>query len=239
MAGWLLPAAATGAWLGALLGRDAAAVAPWWAWGAFAVGLLVVALALAPTREPSVDHLAAAGLVTAATAAATRLDPGRVTRGAAPAVVFALAGVAALSMSRAALAEDRRASSPLVDMGFQRVVVVAALREDLRAGLYGWHGVATALRVEGDGAAIALREPVWIGGDGRVPHAVRGDIVRLQGGIDLPDDSGFADGLARRGIAVTIRVDLANARGPLAQPGRSSHPGRPQGHRELDRRSLP
>lgn len=219
MAGWLLPASATAAWIGALLGRGAAGTAPWWAWAAFSVGLLVLAWGLAPRRGPGeVDPLAAAGLVAAPPNATSRLDPGRVVRGALPTVALALAGIAALSLARAALAEERRLGSPLPDLRFERVTIIAALREDPGVGLYGWHGLATALRVEADAGAVALREPVWIGGDGPMPRAARGDLVRLEGSIDVPDDSGFADGLARRGIAVIVRVDTTTRLGPSPNP---------------------
>ncbi len=218
MTGWLLPAAAAGAWLGALIGRDAAGAAPWWAWGAFGISLLAVAWMVAPRRERGTDPLAEVGLVETAPAAAARLDPGRVSRGAAPAVALAFLGVVVVSTARSALAEDRRLASPLFDLSTGGVTMLVALREDLREGLYGWHGVATALRVEADGAALELREPVWIGGDGRPPRVSRGDLVRLEGSIDVPEDSGFADGLARRGIAVTVRATIATRAGPSPNP---------------------
>jgi competence protein ComEC len=215
LTGWLLPVAAAGGWLGALLGAYAARVAPWWAWGGLAAGLLALGWAAAPRRERG-DPLAVAGLAAPAPEAASRLDPGRLTGGAGRAVVLVMAGVTVVSMARAALAEERRLTSPLA--GMRRVTMLTAFREDPREGLVGWFGVATTLRVEAEGAAIALREPVWISGDGPAPRVARGDLVRLEGSIDLPDDGGFALGLAHRGIAVTVRADVVVREGPAPNP---------------------
>lgn len=218
VAAWLLPAAAAAAWIGALLGRGAAGTAPWWAWGAFGIGLVSVAWAISPQRERGHDALIAAGLVRASPGATARLDPGRLSRGAGPALVLALVGVMALSMSRAALSEDRRLASPLLDPRLGRVTILAALREDPREGLSGWFGVATVLRVEADGATFEVREPVWLGGEGGLPRAVRGDLVRVEGSLDAPDRSEFADSLARRGIATIVRADVVVRLGPSTNP---------------------
>jgi competence protein ComEC len=110
------------------------------------------------------------------------------------------------------------AGSLLARLAAERVTVHGVLRTDPSAQISGWSAVMDAGQVEWQGETVAVHESLWVQGQDRSPTAVRGDRVLLEGRILVPEDSEFADALARRAIAAEIRVTTFRRLGPSANP---------------------
>ena len=210
MTAWLLPAATAAWWAGLMTGFG-----PGRSWPALILAVLgLAALVSSVIAAPAVrrsDPVADAGLVPAdrqPAAAVERVSAPRRSPGAPGVAVAALVlvGVWALGASWALLAEQRLASSALAGLAPDRVEVEAMLREDPRPGALGWHALADVRVVRLGAGASSLRETVWLSGDQAPPAVSRGDLVRVEGSLQVPDDPGFLDALHAKGVAVTLRA---------------------------------
>jgi competence protein ComEC len=61
---------------------------------------------------------------------------------------------------------------------------------------------------------VAVREAVWVGGEGDRPAAARGDRVRIEGRVLDPQDPGFRASLLRRGLVAKLEADRIVRLGP-------------------------
>jgi competence protein ComEC len=215
---WLLPAAAAAVWAGLLL-------APRWPEAAgppAALALGAAALAagwLAAPPPDGGDRLEELGLVAPAPPVVRAVAPARPRRAIAwPAAALALAGLVLVGIGRGALAQARLETSPLARLATARVEVEAVVRDDPRPTAVGWWALVTATGVRGQAGAFALRERLWISGDDAVPAVHRGDLVRIEGRLDVPTDEGFRAALAARGVAATLRVGELVRLGPSPNP---------------------
>jgi competence protein ComEC len=222
MTAWLLPAATVAWWAGLLCGFGPAGA---WPTGIPAV-LGLASLAAAVIAAPSIRHadpIGDAGLVLA-----DRAPPEVVRRvtsprrsGGGPVVAvsgLALAGVCGLGAAWALLAQARLDASPLAALAPDRVEVEATLREDPRPGAIGWHALADVRLLRRDGTTSTLRETIWLAGDEVPPAVTRGDLVRVHGALEVPDDAGFLDALHAKGVAVTLRTSEIERLGVAPNP---------------------
>jgi competence protein ComEC len=217
---WLLPATASAFAAGLL----AWSVAPAWLdpWQTLAAGALalIVSIAGAARPRPGPSPLARAGLLPPdpPTVEAVSPTPTTAARSRLAAIGGLLAGVLLLGAGWSGLHHRGLESSLLATLAPQRVTIHGTLTVDPRRRSYGWSGVVRAERVDWSGGSAALRAPVWMGGDGSPPRARRGDRVRLEGVLGVPDDPGFAGTLASKGIAVDLDLASFERLGPSANP---------------------
>ena len=222
MTAWLLPAATAAWWAGLMTGFGPGGSWPAWVPGVLGLAMLASAVIGAPAfrlRDPVAD----AGLVPAGRApaeAVQSVSAGRRSPGAPVVAVTALmlTGVWALGTSWALLAQQRLDSSPLAGLAPDRVEVEAMLREDPRPGALGWHALADVRVVRLDGGASTLRETVWLSGDEAPPAVARGDLVKVEGSLETPDDPEFLDALHAKGVAVTLRASTVERLGASPNP---------------------
>ena len=211
MIAWILPVAAAAFWGGLLVRPLVGDPLPVWTWLLAGLVALASSLALAPPDREAPDPLRSAGLVRPdgepGPVAAVAVRRRRAGRGppAATAILAAL-GVFLLAVGWGGAHAHRVAGSLLARLATERVTVQGVLRTDPSAQISGWSAVVDVGRVEWADQAAAVHESLWIQGRDRPPRSVRGDRVLLEGRILVPDDPGFADALARRGIAAEIRV---------------------------------
>lgn len=220
MGAWILPAAASAFAAGLLSWTVVRSSAPPWpllAVGGAALGTACLAAArtrrgpgplararLLPPDPPTVEAVIAS-----------------VARPRSPmlAVGGLLVGLLLLGAGWSGLRHRGLETSILVGLAPQRVTIDGTLTVDPRPTSFGWSAVARALRVEWASGAVALRAPIWISGDGPPPpSARRGDRVRLDGILRVPDDPGFAEALTSRGIAVQLQLSSFERLGPSANP---------------------
>jgi competence protein ComEC len=177
-----------------------------------ALGLagLVGALIAAPGVRRGPHALTRAGLLDADVPAvdAVAAPPTEPRSAGIATVAVLLVGVLGLALAWGGLQEARVRGSALSRLAPGRVTLVGTLKVDPGAGSYGWSAVVDATRVEWESGISSIRESVWVGGDEDLPNAVRGDLVRVEGTLQLPDDAGFADALHHKGIAVALRLDM-------------------------------
>jgi competence protein ComEC len=219
---WGAPLAACAFWAGLLAwdGRPASIQGwPAWTWLVFGVAGLTASWLAAP-RARRGDPLGRAGLAP--------LAPGGLFAGGAPAPDGRRSPLPALALLTIAVficgvgwggvAQARRQDSLLGRLAPRSVTVTGSLREDPVTSAFGWHGLVDATQVSWRGGAAAVRETVWVDGDGDLPAAVRADQLQLQGTLQIPDDAGFADTLRRRGLAVALRAGRVERIGPAPNP---------------------
>jgi competence protein ComEC len=204
-----MPAAAAAFWAGLVAWP---ALRPWLVpWMAIAVGVsaLTGAWLAAPRRTAGRDALVRAGLAPAEPAAVLAVAAGEAEpgHGAPAAAALGLVGVFALGCGWGGVQDARLDSQLLGRMAPERVTIEGSLRTDPSIGGYGWSATVDVTRVESADGAWALRESVWVGGEGDVPRAVRGDRVLLEGTLLVPDDPGFADSLRRKGMVAELTLD--------------------------------
>jgi competence protein ComEC len=222
MQGWGAPLAGSGFWAGLLLWdlRPAPVASwPWWAWLLLGAATLAAAAAAAPGRRRT-DPLQAAGLVdpddprVVAVAAPTsdrRRAPG-------PAILLLAVGVALCGLAWAGLGAARVDGSLLHRLAPRAVTLIGTLRGDPAESPYGWHAVMDVTRVAWSGGTAAVRETTWVSGNDDVPAAVRGDQLEVRGSLETPEDPGFAESLAHRGIGVSVRAFEAQRIGGSPSP---------------------
>ena len=192
MQGWGAPLAAATFWAGLLVwdGRPAAVASwAWWVWVLLGGVALAAAWAAAPGRRRT-DALRVAGLTpsdhpSVAAVAAPRSDR---RRGPAAALALLIVGVLLCGIGWAGLGAARVDGSLLARLAPRTVTLTGTLREDPEPSPYGWHALVDVGRVEWSGNAAAVRETAWVSGNEDVPAAVRGDQLRIEGTLQIPDD---------------------------------------------------
>ena len=189
----LVPAAAASFWAGLLL------------WPVFGRGIPV----------PLWLAFGVAGAVGAVGVAGRRREERRPTVSAA----LAAAAIVALGIGWGGFALHRTQGAYLARIAPASAEVEGALRTDPTVTARGWWAIVDASAVTWPGGAARIRESVWLDGDGEPPHAVRGDRLRVDGGLLAPEnDGGFGSSLLRRGIAVEISAREVLRLGPSSNP---------------------
>jgi competence protein ComEC len=220
MTEWLLPAAAGAFWAGLVAWT---ARPPWlrpWMGVVVGVAALVSAWLAAPSATRAPSPLRRLGLVAdeagvTQAVASPRVQP----RGNGIAVVaFILLGLFSLALGWGGLQEARVSGSTLAGLAPARVILEGTLKADPAPSAFGWSAVVDVTRADWEGGTASLRESVWVGGEEEVPAAVRGDLVRLEGSIERPDDPGFQEALRRKGIAVALRLSEFERLGGAPNP---------------------
>ena len=140
-------------------------------------------------------------------------------RGEHVGAAVALGAVVALGIGWGGFAEHRTQGAYLAWIAPSSAVVEGALRTDPTATARGWRAILDASSVAWPGGAARIHESAWLDGDGEPPQAVRGDRLRVDGGLLAPvDDGGFGSALLRRGIAVEISARDVRRLGPSSNP---------------------
>ncbi len=223
MSAWLLPASAGAFWAGLLVWPLFGGRPPVWPLLGAGLVALGVGLLLSPGAGPGSEPLRAAGLLLqgADPASVTAVRPPRLGIGRGPPavrVVLVLLGVTLLGVGWAGAHQHRIEGALLARLALRSVTVFGALRTDPSVGAYGWSAIVDVGRVEGADGVWRVHESLWVRGGDERPTAVRGDRVRLRGEVLLPDESGFAGALLRRGLAAEFRVDELERIGPSSNP---------------------
>src|SRR5690242_10597115 len=210
MRGWGAPLVASAFWAGLLLWdvRPAAATTwPWWIWVVLGCVALAAAVAAAPGRRGD-DPVHRAGLSEGAPAAvaavaSTPTDPGR---GPLKAIALVVLGAILCGVGWAGLGALRADHSLLHRLAPRTVTLLATLREDPEPSAFGWQAIVDVSDVSWSTGAATLRETTWVSGNDAPPVAVRGDQLRIEGSLQVPEDAAFAATLADRGLAVSVRA---------------------------------
>jgi competence protein ComEC len=190
---WVLAVAAAGLWGGVLLAgvkQESTDIAT----GAvlLATGLLALAGHAAAGRSGGLQRLAIVG------------------------ACFVLLGA-----GWASIREARRQTSPLALMVGRSVTVRGALEEEPESGMFGWTASIGSESVwstsPGLGAAVTVRDRLWVQGHGRPPALSPGDRVEV-GGILVPLRGDFGSYLRHRGYPATLAAVEIRWRGPPSTP---------------------
>jgi competence protein ComEC len=216
---WTLPAAAA-AFAGGLL---AWTIVPRWAdpWMALVLGLAALAAGwlIAPHAGRGREPLIRAGLLPRNPSAVEAVAPIRVSRGSPiAAAALSIASMLALGVCWSGVHHRGLESALLRRLAPERVTIEGILKVDPRASTFGWSSVAQVRRVEWRDGAATLRSVVWVIGSEDVPRARRGDRVRLEGTLRVPDDAGFAGALRRKGIPAQLQLQTFTRLGGSASP---------------------
>jgi competence protein ComEC len=219
MNAWALPAAAAAFWAGVLAWE----VHPWWArpWMGMAVGLagLAGAWLAAPRAASGDDPLVATGLTEPGPVAVEVVSTSSGVGGSPlTAIALAMMGLVLLGAGWSGVHASWLDDSLLARLAPQRVTVVGTLHTDLETGAFGWHATLDVTRVEWPGAAASLRASLWLSADDDPPPWVRGDVVTAGGVIRRPDDPGFLDALAHKGMVVELNANEVERIGPSPSP---------------------
>ncbi|HSL12597.1 MAG TPA: DNA internalization-related competence protein ComEC/Rec2 [Actinomycetota bacterium] len=219
MNGWLLPAVTASFWAGLLAWPIARSTLGVWGSLALAAAAFVAAWLAAPSPRRR-DPLAGAGLVRTPSAAvdAIAAPSAGAHPGAVPPSALVAVGVLFIGTAWAGLAEHRLSGSFLSDLSGQRATLEATIREEPRPTALGWRAVVDVRRATWRDGAVAVRERLWIAGDEAPPRIVRGDLVRIDARLEVPEDPGFRDAINAKGIAATARVDELERLGPSPNP---------------------
>ena len=220
MTEWLLPAVAGAFWAGLVAWTTRPEWLRPWMGAVVGVAALVSALIAAPAAARSTSPLHRFGLLSSEAGvtravASPQLEPRRT---GLMVVAFILLGLFSLALGWGGLQEARVSGSALAGLAPARVTLEGTLKVDPTASTFGWSAVVDVTRVEWEGGASSIRESVWVGGDEAIPRAVRGDLVRLEGSIERPDDPGFSESLRRKGIAVAVRLSEFERLGGAPNP---------------------
>ncbi|MEP7060025.1 MAG: DNA internalization-related competence protein ComEC/Rec2 [Actinomycetota bacterium] len=219
MNAWLLPGAAGAFWAGLLLWESRPAGISGWVVAIVGAASLVAAVLAAP-RITDRDRLAGAGIARPDAEAVLRVAPVRRVQAGATraALLLAVLGISCLGAAWGALGQARLEGSVIARLGEIRITALGTLREDPASGAFGWHGVVDLSRVSWPAGAAALRETVWVNGNGPPPRVVRGDAVRVEGVLQRPGDPEFAEVLRHRGIIAELNLDTFARIGPAPNP---------------------
>jgi competence protein ComEC len=211
----MLPSAAAAFALGLL----ASASTPRWVepWMALAAGLLALGTGwLAAGRASGPGALERVGLVPSDHPAVAAVAGGRAGKGVSPIAlaVVSLVGVLALGAGWGGLHGRGLDGALLASLAPGRVRLEGTLKTDPRRTSLGWSATAQVHRVAWPGGAATLRSSVWISGNDEPPGARRGDLVRLEGVLRVPDDAGFAEALRHKGIPAQLQLQTFTRVGP-------------------------
>jgi DNA internalization-related competence protein ComEC/Rec2 len=210
---WLLPGAAGAMWLGLVLAPTLGDRAPTLGWLLAAAVLFATSVWSSPSGRP--DALAA---IDPAPPAVSAIEPARAgyrrtPRWTAP----ALASVACvlLGIGWGAVHAHRVGSAALRTLAGASVSLDGSLRTDPSRGSVGWHAVMDVSRVRTPTTSLVVHEPAWISGDEAPPLLARGDRLRVEGTLDVPDTAdGFGSFLERSGIVAELEVRTIERLGP-------------------------
>jgi competence protein ComEC len=213
---WMLPSAA-GAFAVGLLSWNSM---PRWVepWMTFVLGpaLLGAAWLLAGRERRDPGPLARANLLPADHAAVEAVAGRRVISNAAPvvSVILSAIGVLALGIGWSGFHHRGLHGALLATLAPERVVIEGTLKTDPQETTLGWSATAQVRRVEWPDGAVTLRSWVWVSGSADMPRARRGDLVRLEGALRVPDDEGFAEALRHKGIPAQLQLRTFTRVGP-------------------------
>jgi competence protein ComEC len=128
---------------------------------------------------------------------------------------LAAVGILALGLGWAGLHEARIRSSTLRELAPGFVVIRGTLRTDPQPGGFGWSAIVDVSQVRWDEGVATLRSSAWVGGN-ELPagELARGDLVRIEGAVAVPDDPGFAEYLRRRALPVEVQARSVTRLGP-------------------------
>jgi competence protein ComEC len=219
MNAWALPAAAAAFWAGLLAWE----VHPAWVrpWMGLALGLASLAGAwlAAPHTATDPDPLQTSGLAEAAEAPVSAVAAPRAV-GGSPLIAAALLMVGLVLLGAGwsgvhAIWLDR---SLLARLAPQRVTVTGTLHTDPEAGAFGWHATVDVTRAQWSVGAASLRASLWLSADDDPPPWARGDVIQAEGVIRRPDDPGFQDSLAHKGMVVELNGNDVRRLGPSPSP---------------------
>ena len=208
MGAWMLPSAAAAFAVG-LLGWT---WMPMWAepWMALLLGLLALGTGwlVAGRERPGPGPLARADLLPPDHPTVEAVAGGRVTSMApAVAAILSVAGVLALGIGWSGVHHRGLEAALLATLAPERVIIEGTLKTDPRRTTLGWSATAQVSRVEWPDGAATLRSSVWVSGNEEVPRARRGDLVRLEGVLRVPDDEEFAEALRHKGIPAQLQLE--------------------------------
>jgi competence protein ComEC len=193
MGAWLLTVAAAGLWGGILLGG----LGPHTTDPAAGTALLVTGV-----------------LALAAHAAAGR--SGGLRRLGIVGACFLLLGA-----GWASIREAHRVASPLARLAGRSVTVRGSLEGEPVSGTFGWTASLASESVwpasSGPEAAVAVRDRLWVQGDGHRPSLSPGDRVEVDG-LVVPLTGDFGSYLRHRGYPATLSVQRVRRRGPASAP---------------------
>ena len=219
MSGWILPALATVTWLGLVVRPSLAGAEPAAVWLMPGLLLLAVGVWLLP-RGRGASALADAGLLSAelneTPLGAVSPPPSASAGRALGAGALALAATFLLAVGWGSAHEHRIRDALLARLAPEAVSVQGALRIDPRLEGDRWSAILDVRAVRWDEGAASVRETVWLSGRGDAPTAVRGDRLAVEGTLEVPEESGFAGFLLRRGIVAELRVSDAERIGSAA-----------------------
>lgn len=220
MTGWRLPVAASAFAAGLLVAPALEGTLGVALWLVLAGALLSSAALLAPAVRRD-DPLEVARLVPPAAGPLEALTaPRRSGRGSPPwvSVVLVALALALAGVGWGLFHRHRTEGSLLHRLAPSQVVLEGTLREDPRPQSRGWSAVVDIRLVTSNGRTSTLRETAWVSAFGDPLEAVRGDRVRVEGVVRVPEEGGFSDSLLRRGIAVEVSASDVERLGPSANP---------------------
>ena len=215
MGPWMLPSAAVAFAVGIL----AWSRLPGWAepWMALVAGLAALGVGWlgAATARSGPGSLAAAGLVPPEHAIVEAVATDRVASTHWPLRTFVacLLGLLALGAGWSGIHHRGVDGALLATLAPQRVEVEGILKTDPRPTASGWSATAQIRRVEWSDGEATLRSAVWVSGYEHPPRSRRGDLVRMEGRLSVPDDE-FAEVLRQKGIPAQLQVDAFRRLGP-------------------------
>ena len=215
MGAWMLPSAAAAFAVGLLSWTWM----PTWAepWMASLLGLvaLVAGWIVAGRERSGPGPLARANLLPPDHPTVEAVAGGRV-RSVAPALtaILSVAGVLALGTGWSGFHHRGLESALLATLAPERVVIEGTLKTDPLRTTLGWSATAQVRWVEWPDGAATLRSSVWVSGSEEVPRARRGDQVRLEGVLRVPDDEEFAEALRHKGIPAQLQLQTFSRVGP-------------------------
>jgi competence protein ComEC len=212
---WMLPAAAVAFALGLLSWPSV----PGWVEprSCFVLGLVSLGAGwfVAGREHRGPGPLARANLLPPDHATVNAVSGGRVTS-VAPIVSVVLSGLGILALGAGWAGVHHRGldGALLGRLAPERVVIDGTLKTDPRKTPLGWSAVAQVRQVVWPDGAATLRSSVWISGDEDVPRAHRGDQIRVEGVLRVPDDDEFGEALRRKGIPALLQLQTLTRVGP-------------------------
>ncbi|MDQ4108415.1 MAG: ComEC family competence protein, partial [Actinomycetota bacterium] len=216
MGAWMLPSAAAAFAIG-LLGWTSM---PRWVepWMAFVLGLVALGAGwlVAGRERRGPGPLARANLLPPDHAAVEAVAGRPVTSTVAPvvAVIFSAIAVLVLGTGWSGFHHRGLRGALLATLAPQRVVIEGTLKTDPRETTLGWSATAQVRRVAWPDGGATLSSSVWVDGSDGMPRARRGDMVRLEGALRVPDDEGFAEALRHKGIPAQLQLQTFTRIGP-------------------------
>jgi competence protein ComEC len=213
---WMLPSAAVAFAIGILAwDRVPGAIEPWICLALGSAGLGVGWMGAARThRGPG--SLARAGLVPHEHAAVEAVAGERIASPARSAVTAAatLIGVALLGTGWSGVHQRGLDGALLATLAPRQVILQGTLKTDPRPTAFGWSSSVQVRLVRWADGAATLRSWVWASGNEDLPAAERGDLVRIEGVLRVPEDPGFAEWLRQNGIPASLQVRTFERLGP-------------------------